>query len=70
MEILINFNMNILYIHIIYIVIIFLILFKSFQYKKKIHENKPTIEYYDWKRLYYKMIVLYKINEICHHKKI
>lgn len=62
MERLINFNMNILNIHIIYITIIILILFKSFQYKKKNLENKPTIEYYEWKRIYYKMMVLHKLK--------
>jgi len=62
MERLTNINMNILYIHIIYIAIIILILLKSFQYKKKILENKPTIEYYEWKRIYYKMMVLCKLK--------
>ncbi len=60
--------MNILDIHIIYIGIIFLILIKSFVYKnekKKINEEKkPSLEYYEWKRIYYKIIVLHEIKEI------
>ena len=60
--------MNILNIHIIYIGIIFLILFKSFVYKnekKKIKEDKKlSLEYYEWKRIYYKIIVLHEIKEI------
>jgi hypothetical protein len=61
-------NMNILDIHIIYIGIIFLILIKSFVYKnekKEIKEDKkPSLEYYEWKRLYFKIIVLHEFKEI------
>jgi len=58
--------MNILDIHIIYIGIIFLILIKSFMYfkKKEIKDvKKPTLEYYEWKRIFYKMIVLKKLHK-------
>lgn len=67
-------NMNILDINIIYIGIIFLILIKSFVYKnekKEIKEDKkPSIEYYEWKRLYYKIIVLHEFKEIYNHHKL
>ncbi len=64
-------NMNILNIHIIYIGIIFLILIKSFIKKKEIKEiKKPTLEYYEWKRLYFKMMVLHKFNELYKNHKI
>ena len=69
-------NMNILDIHIIYIGIIFLILIKLFVYKKKeiTEEKKPSLEYYEWKRLYFKMIVLHEFKEIYkkknHHNNI
>ena len=60
--------MNILEIHIIYIGIIFLILIKSFVYKNEKNEikedKKPSLEYYEWKRIYYKIIVLHEIKEI------
>jgi adenylate kinase family enzyme len=50
-----------------------LILIKSFVYKnekKEIKEDKkPSIEYYEWKRLYFKIIVLHEIKEI-YNKKI
>ncbi len=59
-------------INVIYIGIIIFILFKSFTYhKKKIrkHEN-PTLEYYEWKRLFFKMLVLHEIKKKIKHKHI
>lgn len=58
--------MNMLDIHIIYLGIIFLILYKSFSFikKREIKENNPTIEYYEWKIIYYKMMVLYKFKKL------
>lgn len=42
-----------------------MILIKSFIYKNKIKEDKkPTLEFYEWKRIYFKMIVLHEIKEI------
>jgi len=45
-----------------------LILIKSFVYKnekKEIKEDKkPSLDYYEWKRIYFKMIVLHEIKEI------
>jgi hypothetical protein len=53
-------------IHMIYLSIIFFILSKSFIYHKEKEKNKehdyPTFEYYEWRRLYYKMLVLYYIK--------
>ena len=40
---------------------------KSFN-NKKINKNIPTIEYYEWKKLYYKSIVLNKIKTILNKK--
>jgi hypothetical protein len=49
-----------------------LILIKSFVYKnekKEIKEDKkPSIEYYEWKRLYFKIIVLHEFKEIYNKK--
>ncbi len=58
--------MIILNYHIIYIAIIILILLKSYIFpdkKKEIKENVPTYEYYEWKRLYYKMLVLNRVKD-------
>ena len=58
--------MIILNYHIIYIGIIILILLKSYIFpdkKKEIKENVPTYEYYEWKRLYYKMLVLNRLKD-------
>jgi len=61
-----------LYIHIIYITII-LSKIKLFRNKKEVKENiNPTIEYYNWKRLFFKIMVLHELNIMCkaklHHK--
>ena len=54
-------------IHMIYLSIIFFILSKSFIYHKEKEKNKehdyPTFEYYEWRKLYYKMLVLYHIKD-------
>lgn len=58
--------MIILNYHIIYIGIIILIFLKSYIFpdkKKEIKENVPTYEYYEWKRLYYKMLVLNRLKD-------
>jgi hypothetical protein len=62
-----NFNIIHIHIHIIYLGIIFLILLINHK-KKKIKEQILTIEYYEWKRLYFKMLVLYKIKKKIKHK--
>jgi hypothetical protein len=57
------YNINI---HIIYLAIIFLILFKIFFFgkRKKLKEHEtPTFEFYEWKRLYFKMLVLHEIKK-------
>lgn len=57
-------------IHCLYIIVIFLILIKSFMYFKKKEikgVKKPTLEYYEWKRLFYKMIVLKKLYKKRNH---
>ena len=42
-----------------------MILIKSFIKKKEIKEiKKPTLEYYEWKRLYFKMMVLHEFKKI------
>lgn len=58
--------MIILNYHIIYIGIIILILLKSHIFpekKKEIKENILTYEFYEWKRLYYKMLVLNRLKD-------
>jgi len=54
---------------IIFIGIIFIIILKFYKYKYKYIKNKeieevkkPTLEYYEWKRLYFKMMVLNKLS--------
>jgi len=65
MLIIVMFN---LYIHIIYITII-LLKIKLLRNKKEVKENiNPTIEYYNWKRLFFKIIVLHELNIICKAK--
>ena len=50
---------------IFFIGIIFIIILKFYKFKKKeIKDNNPTLEYYEWKRIYYKMIVLHEFKEI------
>ena len=42
-----------------------MILIKSFIKKKEIKEiKKPTLEYYEWKRIYFKMMVLHEFKKI------
>ena len=42
-----------------------MILIKSFIKKKEIKEiKKPTLEYYEWKRIYFKMMVLLEFKKI------
>jgi hypothetical protein len=61
---------------IIFIGFFFIIILKFYKYKniknkeiKKI--KKPTLEYYEWKRLYFKMMVLNKLSFLFkNHKKI
>lgn len=51
-------------------IIIILILIKSFMYFKKKEikgVKKPTLEYYEWKRIFYKMIVLKKLYKKRNH---
>ena len=58
---------------IIFIGIMFIIIIKFYKYIKKIetNENKNiTLEYYEWKRLYFKMMVLHKFNELYKNHKI
>ncbi len=58
---------------IIFIGIIFIIIIKIYKYIKKIetNENKNiTLEYYEWKRIYFKMMVLHKFNELYKNHKI
>lgn len=58
--------------HMIYIGIIIIILLNSYVFpdkKKEIKENIPTYEYYEWKRLYYKMLVLNLLKEYYSIKK-
>ena len=58
--------MIILNYHIIYIGIIILILLKLYIFpekKKEIKDNIPTYEFYEWKRLYYKMLVLNRVKD-------
>ena len=62
--------MDIMNVHCLYIIIIILILIKSYIYfkKKEINEvKKPTLEYYEWKRIFYKMIVLKKLYKKRNH---
>jgi len=62
--------MDIMNVHCLYIIVIILILIKSFMYfkKKEIKEvKKPTLEYYEWKRIFYKMIVLKKLYKKRNH---
>jgi hypothetical protein len=63
---------------IIFIGIIFIIILKFYKYKYKyikqneiIEVKKPSLEYYEWKRLYFKMMVLNKLSFLFkNHKKI
>ena len=61
---------------IIFIGIFFIIILKFYKYKyiknKEIEEvKKPTLEYYEWKRLYFKMMVLNKLSFLFkNHKKL
>jgi len=58
--------MDIINVHCLYMIIISLILVKSFMFfkKKDIKDvKKPTLEYYEWKRIFYKMIVLKKLHK-------
>ena len=60
---------------IIFIGIIFIIILKFYKYinnVKKVENNEiknPTLEYYEWKRLYFKMIVLNKFNDLYKYHK-
>ena len=56
--------------HIIYIFIIFILIYKIYNKKnEKLNKNNiPTVEYYEWKRLYFKMLVLYEIKKKIKHK--
>jgi hypothetical protein len=58
---------------IIFIGIMFIIIIKFYKYIKKIetNENKNiTLEYYEWKRIYFKMMVLHKFNELYKRVKV
>ena len=62
--------MDIININYLYIIIIFLILIKSFMFFKKKEikgVKKPTLEYYEWKKLYFKMMVLNKLYKKRNH---
>ena len=56
--------------HIIYLFIIIFLIYKSYK-KEKINKinNIPTMEYYEWKRLFYKTMVLHEIKKIVINKK-
>jgi hypothetical protein len=51
--------------HIIYIFIIFILIYKIYNKKnEKLNKNNiPTVEYYEWKRLFYKTMVLREIKK-------
>jgi hypothetical protein len=57
--------------HIIYIFIIFILIYKICNKKnEKLNKNNiPTVEYYEWKRLFYKTMVLHEIKKIVKNKK-
>lgn len=57
--------MIILNYHIIYIAIIIIIFIKKYLFtnKKEIKVNIPTYEYIEWKRLYYKTLVLNRLKD-------
>ena len=48
---------------------------KFYKYIKKVENNEineiknPTLEYYEWKRLYFKMMVLNKFNDLYKNHK-
>jgi hypothetical protein len=47
--------------------VIFIIIYFFYKYKQKVEtikNNIPTIEFFEWKRLYYKMIVLNNLNKL------
>jgi hypothetical protein len=53
-----------MYEHFFYLSIIFILLIKFFRKNKMIIKNIPTIEYYEWKKLYYKTLVLHEIKKM------
>ena len=55
--------------HIVYLLIIFFLIYKNYKKDKKDKINIPTMEYYEWKRLFYKTMVLYEIKKIVNNKK-
>jgi hypothetical protein len=67
---------DIMNVNYLYIIIIILILFKSFIFFNKIKNKeikevkKPTLEYYNWKMLFYKMIVLKKLYKKRNHRPL
>jgi hypothetical protein len=60
-------------IYILGVIFIIIYIFYKYKYKQKVEtikNNILTIEFYEWKRLYYKMIVLNKLNTKKNHYHI
>lgn len=53
---------------IIFIGIVFIVILKYYKFINKVEKvekikiNQPSLEYYEWKRLYFKMMVLNKLS--------
>jgi|688.fasta_scaffold01450_17 hypothetical protein len=55
---------------IIFIGIVFIVILKYYKFINKVEKikiNQPTLEYYEWKKLYFKMMVLNKLYKKRNH---